>query len=55
MVIPSVSSFLKRGNHKTTAEICGKRINRGAGLGLENPGRAYSWQRDCKKAIKRKI
>ena len=30
-----VSSFLKRANHKATAEICGKRINRGSGLGLE--------------------
>ena len=32
-----VSSFLKRTNHKATAEICGERINRGAGLGLEIP------------------
>ena len=32
-----VSSFLKRANHKATAEICGKRINRGFGLGLEIP------------------
>ena len=32
-----VSSFLKRANHKATAEICGKRINRGSGLGLELP------------------
>ncbi|KAJ7382078.1 hypothetical protein OS493_037312 [Desmophyllum pertusum] len=32
-----VSSFLNRVNHKATAEICGKRINRGAGLGLEIP------------------
>ena len=32
-----VSSFLKRANHKATAEICGKRINRGSGLGLEHP------------------
>ena len=32
-----VSSFLKRANHKATAEICGERINRGAGLGLEIP------------------
>ena len=32
-----VSSFLKRANRKATAEICGKRINRGSGLGLELP------------------
>ena len=32
-----MSSFLKRANHKATAEICGKRINRGSGLGLELP------------------
>lgn len=32
-----VSSFLKRANHKATAEICGKQINRGSGLGLELP------------------
>ena len=32
-----VSSFLKRANHKATAEICGKRINRGSGLRLELP------------------
>ena len=32
-----VSSFLKRANHKATAEICGKRINQGSGLGLEIP------------------
>ena len=32
-----VSSFLKRANHKATAEFCGKRINRGSGLGLEHP------------------
>ena len=32
-----VSSFLTRSNHKATAKICGKRINRGAGLGLEIP------------------
>ena len=32
-----VSSFLKRAIHKETAEICGKRINRGSGLGLELP------------------
>ncbi|CAH3186522.1 unnamed protein product, partial [Porites evermanni] len=32
-----VSSFLKRSNHKATAEICGKRINRGSGLVLELP------------------
>ena len=32
-----VSSFLPRSNHKATAKICGKRINRGAGLGLEIP------------------
>ena len=32
-----VSSFLKRANHKATAEICGRRINRGSGLGLELP------------------
>ena len=31
------SSFLKRANQKATAEICGKRINRGSGLGLELP------------------
>lgn len=64
-----VSSFLKRANHKATAEICGKRINRGSGLGLELPviykiygerkyfgqtGRTYSWQRDCKEGLKRK-
>jgi len=30
-------SFLKRANHKATAEICGERINRGAALGLEIP------------------
>ena len=30
-----MSSFLKRANHKATAEICGKRINRGSGLELE--------------------
>ena len=29
--------FFKRANHKATAEICGKRINRGSGLGLELP------------------
>ena len=46
-----VSSFSKRANHKATAEICGKRINRGSGLGLELPviykiyaGRKY-WDR----------
>ena len=41
----TVSSFLRRANHKVTAEICGKRINRGcgkrinrgSGLGLELP------------------
>ncbi|CAH3185107.1 unnamed protein product [Porites lobata] len=54
-----VSSFLKRANHKARAEICGKRINRGSGLGLELPifgqtGRTYSWQRDCKEGLKRK-
>ena len=32
-----VSSFLKRANHKATAEICEERVNRGAGLGLEIP------------------
>ena len=32
-----VSSFLKRASHKATSEICGKRINRGSGLGLEIP------------------
>lgn len=32
-----MSSFLKRANHKATAEICGKRINQGSGLGLELP------------------
>ena len=32
-----VSSFLKRANHKATAEFCGKRINRGSSLGLELP------------------
>ena len=32
-----VLSFLKRTNHKATAEFCGERINRGAGLGLEIP------------------
>ena len=32
-----VSSLLTRSNHKVTAKICGKRINRGAGLGLEIP------------------
>ena len=32
-----VSSFLKRVNHKATAEICEKRINRRSGLGLEIP------------------
>lgn len=44
-----MSSFLKKANHKATAEICGKRINRGYGLGLELPviykiygGRKYS-------------
>ena len=37
-----MSSFLKGANHKATAEICGKRINRGAGLGLEiYGGRKY--------------
>ena len=29
--------FLKQANHKTTAEICGKPINPGSGLGLELP------------------
>ena len=62
--------FFKSADHKATAEICGKRINRGAGLGLEIPviyniyggrkeifgqtGRNYSWQRDCKKGLRRK-
>ena len=32
-----VSSFWKRANHKATTEICGERINRRAGLGLEIP------------------
>ena len=32
-----VSSFLKRVNHRGEAVICGKRVNRGAGLGLEIP------------------
>ena len=32
-----VSSFLNRVTHKATAAICGKQINRGAGLGLEIP------------------
>ena len=32
-----MSSFLKGANHKATAEICGKRINRGSGLRLELP------------------
>ena len=64
-----VSSFLKRVNHKATAEICEKRINRRSGLGLEIPviyniyggrkylgqtGRTYSWQRDCKEGLKKK-
>ncbi|CAH3124378.1 unnamed protein product [Porites lobata] len=31
------SYILKRANQKATAEICGKRINRGSGLGLELP------------------
>ena len=55
-----VSSFLKWANHKATAEICGKQINRGAGFGLEIPviykiysrrkeifgqtGQTYLWQ-----------
>ena len=32
-----VSPFLKRGNHRGEAVICGKRVNRGAGMGLEIP------------------
>ncbi|KAK2569556.1 hypothetical protein P5673_005381 [Acropora cervicornis] len=32
-----LESFLKRANHKATAEICGERINRGAALGPEIP------------------
>ena len=32
-----MSPFLKRANHKATAEICGKRINRGSGSGRELP------------------
>ena len=33
----TVSSFLKRVNHRGEAVICGKRVNRGAGMGLEIP------------------
>ena len=32
-----VSTEKKRANHKATAKICGKRINRGSSLGLELP------------------
>ena len=32
-----MSSFLTRSNHKASAKICGKGINRGVGLGLEIP------------------
>ena len=62
--------FFKSANRKATAEIFGKRINQGAGLGLEIPviykiygggkeifgqtGRTYSWQRDCKEGLRRK-
>ena len=64
------SFFFKSANRKAIAEICGKRINRGAGLGLEIPvicrvyggrkeifgqtGRDYSWQRDRKEGLREK-
>ena len=37
--------FIKKGyNHKATAEICAKRINRGSGWGLELPV-IFKWQK----------
>ena len=35
--LSKIASFLKRDDHHGVAVVCGKRVNRGAGLGLEIP------------------
>ena len=42
-----VSSFLKRINHRGEVVTCGKRVNRGAGMGLEIPV-LYKLYGECK-------
>ena len=42
-----VSSFLKRINHRGEVVICGKRVNRGAGMGLKIPV-LYKLYGECK-------